>query len=85
MFLLGKEKVDTFRVLHPGAEKVYTVWRNNLRSKNLGLRVDLFVAPLGMMQKESAVRVVDSWIEPNEPSGVWVSDHVPIGCELVVE
>lgn len=66
--------VDTFRYLHP--EKVeysYFGYRNNMRAKNKGWRLDYFVVSKALMAK---VRL--SYIRQS----VVGSDHLPIGLEL---
>uniref|UniRef100_A0A1Q3F9T1 DNA repair nuclease/redox regulator APEX1 n=1 Tax=Culex tarsalis TaxID=7177 RepID=A0A1Q3F9T1_CULTA len=69
--LLSYGFVDTFRQRYPTQKGAYTFWTymGNARSKNVGWRLDYFIA-----SERMAGRVVDSVIR----SGVYGSDHCPI-------
>ncbi|MBN3037263.1 MAG: exodeoxyribonuclease III [Candidatus Diapherotrites archaeon] len=72
---LGKGFIDVFRKQHPGESGQYTWWsyRFNARARNIGWRVDYFLA-----NKKMSKRVKDAFIL----SDVVGSDHCPIGVEL---
>ncbi|MCH2199658.1 MAG: exodeoxyribonuclease III [Flavobacteriales bacterium] len=72
--LLSKGYVDTFRHKYP--EKVQYSWwsfRANARAKNIGWRIDYFLASTHILD-----RVTEAFIR-DEVEG---SDHCPIGIEL---
>ncbi|RLN49896.1 hypothetical protein BBJ29_008601 [Phytophthora kernoviae] len=72
--ILDSGFVDTFRHLHPKTQEFsYFGYRNNMRAKNKGWRLDYFVVSKALM---SAVKA--SYIR----GGVIGSDHCPIGLEL---
>ncbi|HVU16858.1 MAG TPA: exodeoxyribonuclease III [Candidatus Didemnitutus sp.] len=72
--LIDKGFVDTFRAFEPGPGH-YTWWSQmmNCRARNIGWRVDYFVASKGISS-----RLHRAWIEPH----VMGSDHCPVGLEL---
>ncbi len=66
--------VDTFRHFYPEEEKFsWWSWRANARAKNIGWRIDYFLASQKLMD-----RVEDAFIL-NEIEG---SDHCPVGITL---
>lgn len=66
--------VDTFRQLHPDKQEFsYFGYRNNMRAKNKGWRLDYFVVSKTLMPVVNA-----SYIR----GGVTGSDHCPVGLEL---
>ena len=69
--------VDTFRALHPGAER-YTWWSHwgQARANNVGWRIDYFFVSGAL-----ASRVVDAEIY----EGVMGSDHCPVSVTLDLE
>ncbi|KAL4094219.1 hypothetical protein PRIC1_009882 [Phytophthora ramorum] len=72
--ILDSGYVDTFRRLHPDkVEYSYFGYRNNMRAKNKGWRLDYFVVSEALMPK-----VRSSYIR----SSVIGSDHLPVGLEL---
>jgi exodeoxyribonuclease III len=72
--LLNAGYVDTFRVFEPGPGH-YSWWSrlNNCRARNIGWRVDYFVAA-----EKLRPALARAWISPE----VMGSDHCPIGLEL---
>jgi exodeoxyribonuclease III len=72
--LLDHGFVDTFRVFEPGPGH-YSWWSrmNNCRARNIGWRVDYFVAAEKLRPALSR-----AWISPE----VMGSDHCPVGLEL---
>ena len=73
--LLQSGFADTFRALHPDTAEAYTWWsyRANVREKNIGWRIDYFLASQRLMAK-----VTDAVIY----SDIMGSDHCPVGLEL---
>ncbi|KAL4123545.1 hypothetical protein PRIC2_009398 [Phytophthora ramorum] len=72
--ILDSGYVDTFRRLHPDkVEYSYFGYRNNMRAKNKGWRLDYFVVSEVLMPK-----VRSSYIR----SSVIGSGHLPVGLEL---
>jgi exodeoxyribonuclease-3 len=67
--------VDTFRHLHPSETGAYTwwTWRANARARNIGWRIDYFVASPALMP-----RVKLAQIHPEQMG----SDHCPVSLEL---
>ena len=67
--------IDTYRYQHPDKTDAYTWWSyiGNSRAKNIGWRIDYFVASPSLME-----RVKDTYIFDQ----VMGSDHCPIGIEL---
>jgi exodeoxyribonuclease-3 len=72
--LLAKGYVDTFRAFEKNGGH-YTWWSQmmNCRARNIGWRVDYFVA-----SEKLSPRLKRAWIEPH----VMGSDHCPVGLEL---
>jgi exodeoxyribonuclease III len=72
--LLDKGFVDTFRAFEPGPGH-YSWWSrmNNCRARNIGWRVDYFVAA-----EKLRPALKRAWISPE----VMGSDHCPVGLEL---
>ncbi len=72
--LLAGGFVDTFREFEPGPGH-YTWWSQmmNCRARNIGWRVDYFVASAGLKP-----RLKRAWISPE----VMGSDHCPVGLEI---
>ncbi len=66
---------DTFRTLYPDREDAYTWWsfRANARERNIGWRLDYFLASNRLMEKVTAAE-----IHPH----VMGSDHCPISLEI---
>lgn len=66
--------VDTFRSMHPETVK-YSWWsfRANARAKNIGWRIDYFLASQSLMSQVNEAFIL------NEIHG---SDHCPVGIEL---
>ena len=73
--LLNAGFIDTFRLLYPDKENVYSWWSymGNAREKNVGWRIDYFI-----ISKDIENRVKDAIIYP-ETMG---SDHCPVGLEI---
>ncbi|MGN1257092.1 MAG: exodeoxyribonuclease III [Bacteroidaceae bacterium] len=74
--LLGAGFADTFRHLHPTQEGIYSWWsyRFHAREKNVGWRIDYFLASQRLLPKVS---------EANILTEIMGSDHCPV--ELVLE
>ena len=74
---LGAGLVDTFRYFNPDLRDAYSWWsyRGGARSRNVGWRIDYFLASECFMEK-----VKRSFIMP-EITG---SDHYPVGVEIDV-
>ena len=74
--LLSSGLIDTFRLLHPDTEGVYSWWsyRFHAREKNAGWRIDYF-----LVSDRLKDRVSDSRIDTD----VFGSDHCPI--ELILK
>ena len=68
-----KSKTDTFRFFHPRETGAYAwwTWRNNARKRNIGWRVDYFIA-------SSAIKIKSAEILKD----VFGSDHCPILLEF---
>ena len=66
---------DTFRTLYPDREDAYTWWsfRANARERNIGWRLDYFLASNRLMEKVTAAE-----IHPH----VMGSDHCPVSLEI---
>ena len=73
--LLASGFTDTFRMLYPDAEGIYSWWsyRFHAREKNAGWRIDYF-----LVSDRLKDRVADSRID----TGVFGSDHCPV--ELIL-
>ncbi len=73
--LLEEGFIDTFRHFQPDMEGAYTWWSymNKVRERNIGWRIDYFIATKGMLPK-----LKSSYIHPH----VLGSDHCPIVLEL---
>ncbi|MCL2119222.1 MAG: exodeoxyribonuclease III [Planctomycetaceae bacterium] len=73
--LLAAGFCDTFRRMHPGLEGAYTWWsyRSNARDRNIGWRIDYFLASERLMPK-----VEETAIYPD----ILGSDHCPVGLTL---
>ena len=73
--LLASGFTDTFRMLYPDLEGVYSWWsyRFRAREKNAGWRIDYF-----LVSDRLKDRVADSRID----TGVFGSDHCPV--ELIL-
>lgn len=74
--LLSAGFADTFRHLHPTQEGIYSWWsyRFHAREKNVGWRIDYFLASQRLLSKVS---------EANILTEIMGSDHCPV--ELVLE
>jgi exodeoxyribonuclease-3 len=72
---LGAGLVDVLRERNPGVTGLYTWWtaRGGARERNVGWRIDLFLASRPLME-----RIKDARIHPD----VMGSDHCPISLEL---
>lgn len=68
--------IDSFRSLHPDAEK-YTWWsyRNGARDRNVGWRIDYFLISTGLAKNLRSAEVWDN---------VLGSDHCPIFLEVEI-
>jgi len=77
--LLGEGFVDTFRHFYPQKEKCYTFWTYmmNARGKNVGWRLDYFLASERMMDES----VCDVQIRDQ----IFGSDHCPLTLFLHLE
>lgn len=73
--LLGAGFADTFRELHPDALGAYSWWsyRGNARAKNVGWRIDYFLASRRIMEKVAGAYIL---------SDVVGSDHCPVSLEI---
>lgn len=73
--LLENGFIDTFRYKYPDKKDAYTWWSYmlNVRSRNIGWRLDYFVISEGLKDK-----LVDAYIY----SDVYGSDHCPVGIEI---
>lgn len=73
--LLQAGFADTFRALHPDRRDAYTWWsfRANARERNIGWRLDYFLASNRLMEQVAAAE-----IHPH----ILGSDHCPISLEL---
>jgi len=71
----GGGLVDTFRHFHPEEEGAYSWWsyRAGARAKNVGWRIDYFLASESLMPGISAAFIL---------SQVMGSDHCPVGVEI---
>ncbi|MDN7245102.1 exodeoxyribonuclease III [Planococcus shenhongbingii] len=67
--------VDTFRHFYPEQTGSYSWWsyRSNCREKNIGWRIDYFIA-----SRTLASKLADAKIH----SGIWGSDHCPVELTL---
>jgi len=67
--------IDTFRHLHPHKKEVYSYWdlKTRARDRNVGWRIDYFFVAPDLMKK-----VKRAFIQ----TGVYGSDHCPVGIEL---
>lgn len=74
--LLGAGFADTFRHLHPTQEGIYSWWsyRFHAREKNVGWRIDYFLASQRLLPKVSQANILTE---------IMGSDHCPV--ELVLE
>ena len=70
-----KGLVDTFRMLYPDMEKMYTWWsyKTYARSRNVGWRIDYFFVDTNLSERVVAAGLL---------SDVQGSDHCPIFLEL---
>lgn len=73
--LLSCGFIDTYRILYPNKEKAYTWWsyRFNARAKNVGWRIDYFLASARL-----ANHINDVIIRPD----VLGSDHCPVILDI---
>lgn len=74
--LLSEEGfVDTFRAAHPGLAGAYSWWtyRMNAREKNIGWRLDYFLA---------SASLAGAWTEPRIHAEITGSDHCPVSLRL---
>lgn len=73
--LLSRGFVDTFRHLHPDAEKAYSWWsyRFNSRAKNIGWRIDYFLVSERIAPKLRAAEILPH---------VMGSDHCPVSIDI---
>lgn len=67
--------IDTYRHFYPDQENAYTWWSYmmNARAKNVGWRIDYFVASESLRGRLTDTRIYDQ---------ILGSDHCPIGLEL---
>lgn len=75
--LLESGFTDTFRLLYPDAEGVYSWWsyRFHAREKNAGWRIDYFLV---------SDRLRDAVKQATIHADIFGSDHCPVGLELEV-
>ena len=73
--LLESGFTDTFRLLYPDAEGVYSWWsyRFHAREKNAGWRIDYFLV---------SDRLRDAVKQATIHADIFGSDHCPVGLEL---
>lgn len=73
--LLDAGFADTFRELHPDERGAYSWWsfRGRAREKNVGWRIDYFLASRRLMDKVSAATILPD---------VTGSDHCPVTLEI---
>ncbi len=73
--LLNSGFVDSFRLLYPDKENVYSWWSymGHAREKNVGWRIDYFI-----VSKDVETKVKEASIYPE----VFGSDHCPVGLEI---
>ena len=73
--LLSSGFVDSFRLLYPDKENVYSWWSymGHAREKNVGWRIDYFI-----VSKDVETKVKEASIYPE----VFGSDHCPVGLEI---
>jgi len=67
--------IDTFRYFYPDRENVYTWWSYmaNARAKNVGWRIDYFVASQALRERLADAKIYDQ---------VMGSDHCPVSLEI---
>ena len=67
--------VDTFRHFYPTKEEAYTYWDQytHARDRNVGWRIDYFLASTKLMPKVKSTKILSDW---------YGSDHCPILLEL---
>lgn len=75
--LLESGFTDTFRLLYPDAEGVYSWWsyRFHAREKNAGWRIDYFLV---------SERLRDAVKQATIHADIFGSDHCPVGLELEI-
>lgn len=73
--LLSSGFVDSFRLLYPDKENVYSWWSymGHAREKNVGWRIDYFI-----VSEDVETKVKEASIYPE----VFGSDHCPVGLEI---
>ncbi len=72
---LAQGFVDVFRHLFPAKEGAYTYWDQftHARDRNVGWRIDYFLASTTLMPRVRATAILDDW---------YGSDHCPISITL---
>ena len=67
---------DTFRYLYPDKTNAYTWWSNfqNSRERNIGWRIDYFLASNRIAEKISAATI---------ESQIFGSDHCPVTLDIL--
>lgn len=67
--------VDTFRHFYPTLEGAYTYWDQftHARDRNVGWRIDYFLASNKLMPKIKSTKILSDW---------YGSDHCPISIEI---
>ena len=75
--LLDAGFIDTFRYFHPGEKDRYSWWsyRTRAREKNVGWRIDYFLASEGLKGKLKDAEIYDK---------IEGSDHAPVGLDVNV-
>ena len=75
--LLNSGFVDSFRLLYPDKENIYTWWSymRNARENNAGWRIDYFIVSNKLKDK-----IIDSKIH----DGIFGSDHCPVELDLKI-
>ncbi|MDR1433268.1 MAG: exodeoxyribonuclease III [Puniceicoccales bacterium] len=73
--LLEKFGVDSFRKLHPTAEKCYSWWshRAGARERNVGWRIDYIMVAKSIAEKIKSAFIADK---------IFGSDHAPVGMDV---
>ena len=74
---------DTFRTLHPNEKDVYTWWTHwaQARERNVGWRIDYFLATSSLLAGPGPARITDAAIHPEQTG----SDHCPISIQLSLQ
>lgn len=73
--LLNSGFIDTYRLLYPNKENVYTWWSymNKARQNNVGWRIDYFLVSERIKEKVKQAYIFDN---------ILGSDHCPVGIDI---